>query len=323
MRRSPAHLPSVADVARSFALVVGFGLASLVAAAGAAHSASLRVQGFSQATNDPDGQDVVDEAGAVGPVSTGASSAGASTLGAGNASGQVGASAEFGVLRARATGSASGPFGESGGAVSGGSIGASWEDRFTILPADPSLQFQPGTFVFRLLLDGTLAASAGGATLSNTRAQFGLFVAAGSCAVGCEFRRFGQRGDFGSQGGGVIESGDPIADFTSTPVPFAFGIPVDLRVVLDAFAQAVAGLDPALSSADAALGQTLVWDGLLQVDDARGSPVTAYTVTSDSGVDWSRPVPEPATAACVALGCALLAASARRRRAHGVARESA
>jgi hypothetical protein len=279
-----------------------------------ARAASLRVQGFSQATNDPDVQDPVDESGAIGPISGDASSFGTATVGGGTASGQVAGSADYGLLRTRSSGTASGPFADVGGAVSGGNLQVSWTDRFTIAPPDPSLLFQPGTFVFRILLDGTLSASAGGALESNTRAQHSLFVEAGTCSVGCEFQRFGEHGDFGSQGGGVIDTGDPIMDLTSTPVPFLFGVGIDLTVTLTSTAQAVAGIAPFVSSADADLGTSLAWDGFLEVRDGSGDLVTGYTVSSDSRFDWSKPVPEPASAVGLALGLAALAARRRRTR---------
>lgn len=309
MRRSSAPTPPASNLAAVFLIAW-----AVVAGAASARAASLEVDGFSNATNDPQVQDLVNESGAAGPIAGGASSAGSATVGSGATSGTVSGSADYGVLRVRASGTASGPFLDVGGGVAGGSIEASWTDRFTIVPANPSLNFQPGTFTFVILLDGTLSADAGGAMQSNTRAQFGLNVDAGTCTSGCDFRLFGEHGDFGSQGGGVIDTGDQIANFTSPPVPFLFGVSVGLSVALQAFAQAVSGAEPVVSSADADLGTSLLWGGLVSVADGSGSPVTAYTVTSESGVDWSQPIPEPATGACLAAGLAALAAGARRHR---------
>ncbi len=279
-------------------------------------AASLRVQGFSQASNDPDVQDPVDESGPVAPISGTAMSQGFATVGTGAASGQVAGSARYGLLRVQATGGASGPYGDQGGGIGGGSIEASWTDTFTITPSNPNLDFTEGTFVFSILLSGSLAASSGGATESNTRAQYSLFVDAGTCIMGCDFRVDGEQADFGSLGGGVVASGDPIGPFTSTPVPFLFGVPIDLTVALSAFAQAVAGLEAVSSTADANLSNTLVWGGFVEVRDASANLVTGYGVSSDSSVDWSQPVavPEPASVLQAAWGLLGLAAAARRRR---------
>jgi MYXO-CTERM domain-containing protein len=276
-------------------------------------SASLRVQGFSHATNDPDVQDLVDQTAATGPLPAGATSAGAATSGGGAASGQVSGEADYGMLRVRASGTASGPFLDIGGGVSGGSIQASWTDRFAIEPADPDLLFQPGTFVIEIELGGSLAADAGGASHSNTRAQYGLYVDAGSCSSGCDFQRFGEQGDFGLLDGGEIFTGDPIARFTSPPVPFAFGIGIDLSVALSAVAQAVAGEEVVTSSADANLEGTLAWAGIAEVRDGADELVTEYSVTSESGVDWSQPVPEPTGGPCAMAALVGLAGAARRR----------
>jgi hypothetical protein len=271
------------------ALALGF-LAALPAA-----GASLRVQGFSQATNDPDFQDLVDETAPIGPLAAGATSAGVAASGGGSASGEVSAEADYGVLRARAIGTASGPFLDPGNAVAGGSIEAAWTDRFTIQPADPDLLLQDGTFVLEMTLDGSLTADAGGASQSNTRAQYNLTVEAGTCSPGCNFKLVGEQSDFGLLGGGQTFEGDPVADFKSPPVPFVFGVPIDLSVELSAVAQAVAAEEPVTSSADADPTHTLVWNGLSEVRNASQGLVTDFSVISDSGVDWSRPVPEPSS----------------------------
>lgn len=284
-----------------------------------ARGESLRVLGFSQATNDPEFQEFVDESAVVGPLAAGAASAGVATMGGGAASGEVSGEADYGVLRARAIGAASGPFLDVGGALAGGSIEASWTDTLTIQPGDPELLFQPGTFVLEIALDGSLAADAGGASQSNTRAQYDLTVEAGTCMSGCDFKLVGEQGDFGLLGGGQSFTGDPIADFTSTPVPFVFGIPIDLTVGLSAVAQAVAGEEAVTSSADANLEQTLTWGGISEVRNLAQDLVTDYSVASESGVDWSQPVPEPAMALCAGAALLGLAGSAGRR---GRAREA-
>jgi hypothetical protein len=302
-------------------LALGF-LAALPAA-----GASLRVQGFSLATNDPDFEDLVDETAPVGPLSAGATSAGNATNGGGSASGEVSAEADYGVLRARAIGTASGPFLDPGNATAGGDIEASWTDRLTIQPGDPGLLLQQGTFVFEMTFGGSLTADAGGASQSDTRADYFLTVEAGTCDAGCSFKLGGDQSDLGLLGGGQGFQGDPLADFESTPVPFVFGMPIDFSVELSAIAQAVAAEEAVTSSADADLTRTLTWNGISEVRDAAQDLVTDFSVMSDSGVDWSRPVPEPARElgeGAALLGLAVLRgmgarAGCRRNAPRGVA----
>src|SRR5262245_2274477 len=89
----------------AFAIAGGLSLASVPAAA-----SSLLVYGSSQASNDPDGQDLVNLTASIGPLSGGAMSSGAATIGSGSALGSASGSADYGVLRVQSSGQASGPF---------------------------------------------------------------------------------------------------------------------------------------------------------------------------------------------------------------------
>jgi hypothetical protein len=291
-----------------------------------ASAASLAVDGSFAATNDPDGQDLVNLTATQGTLTGTVSAAGVSGTGSGEAAGQATASAEYGRLRAQAGGAAFGPFPEFGGGVATGSIQASWSDVLVIQTGNPSLLNQLGSLLFQIQLSGSLFADAGGADLSNTRASYSVRVESAFCGTVCSTERFGERDDFGSQGGAAISQGDPIATFTGTPLDFLFGVPFDLNVFLSASAQAVAGVASFTSTASADLGSTLEWGGILELRDGAGNLVTDYAVTSESGTDWSQPVPEPATVVLVAMGLLPLATAARRgvpRRAAALARSAA
>jgi hypothetical protein len=95
--------------------------------------------------------------------------------------------------------------------------------------------------------------------------------------------------------------GDPFGRYESDLVRFTWGQPIDLGVRLDA--DAVGRL---LAAGESRAVVTLDWLGFAQVLDANLQPVANYAVTSDSGVDWSQPVPEPpsAASALAALLCA-------------------
>jgi len=66
------------------------------------------------------------------------------------------------------------------------------------------------------------------------------------------------------------------------------------------------------ATASGDFAHTLTWGGFTEVRDAQGNLVTHYTLTSDSGTDWSKPVPEPGTLPLVGAGLAGLAISRRR-----------
>jgi hypothetical protein len=68
---------------------------------------------------------------------------------------------------------------------------------------------------------------------------------------------------------------------------------------------------------DLNLFHSLVWDGIDSVtDDTTGETVTDWTITSESGVDYSKPVrdvPEPSSLAIAGLGAFAWLLAARRR----------
>jgi hypothetical protein len=126
----------------------------------------------------------------------------------------------------------------------------------------------------------------------------------------------------GTGGGGINPP-------SSIPVSFVVrvGSPFHLTITLDALASAVAdsGIDPqnpGTASADsiADFSHTLSWGGITSVTDSDGNPITDWTVTSDSGFDYSQPfvdVPEPSTLAFLAIalpGLLLVSRYCRQRR---------
>lgn len=95
------------------------------------------------------------------------------------------------------------------------------------------------------------------------------------------------------------------------PIAFTFGQPFLLSVQSSAatFSRTVP-LGTTLANAD--LRFTIQWMGIQDVADAQG-PVASFTLTSDSGVDWAQPVPEPRAAGLAGAAAALLALLGERR----------
>jgi hypothetical protein len=92
------------------------------------------------------------------------------------------------------------------------------------------------------------------------------------------------------------------------------GVPYRLALDLDIFGDVTAERDQ-IADFDAEFQHTLLWGGIESVRDATtGAPITDWTITSDSGFDYSKPadVPEPSTAALLAIGCVVALVVCRR-----------
>jgi hypothetical protein len=181
----------------------------------------------------------------------------------------------------------SGGLGQTGGNfVMWGHPLAEFEDGLTIDPPDPSLLFQPGTFVAVLELEGQGHASAGGALSSNTRAEYNFSASIGDYHVSL----FGEWFDFGNESG---FTGDLPEKIVSDPIQFTFGIEIPVRIGLSLLAQAVPALEPVPSQADLDFGGSMRWGGIQEVRDGDGHLVAGYSTVSLSGTDYFLPVPEP------------------------------
>lgn len=94
-------------------------------------------------------------------------------------------------------------------------------------------------------------------------------------------------------------------------VPFVFGQPIDILASMTVTTDA--STTPLGGDFDVVIDAThsLYWKGISQVTDGQGRVLSGYSVTSDSGTDWSRsfvppPVPEPGSLALMAAGLGLL-----------------
>jgi hypothetical protein len=100
--------------------------------------------------------------------------------------------------------------------------------------------------------------------------------------------------------------------FFSESVPIAFGVTFgEPGFFLVSLSTNIGrnSISTAPGTADLDFSGTATWSGIQQVT-VGGSPVP-FTITSESGTDWTEPVPEPAQAAMLLAGAALLCAVRR------------
>lgn len=95
-------------------------------------------------------------------------------------------------------------------------------------------------------------------------------------------------------------------------VPFIYGERISIFGALNTSVKGVTNWDHSASfSADMDASHSLYWNGIGSVTDGNGHAVTGYTLTSDSGTDWTRnfaaaPVPEPTSALLMLAGLGAL-----------------
>jgi hypothetical protein len=113
----------------------------------------------------------------------------------------------------------------------------------------------------------------------------------------------------------------PVCDGSSPPRFYAESIPVDWTVRFGE--PGIFGVDistaidrnsisTAPGTGDLDFGSTASWTGIDSVT-AGGNPVS-FTITAESGTDWTQAVPEPSHAALLLTGATVLSATARPRR---------
>lgn len=110
---------------------------------------------------------------------------------------------------------------------------------------------------------------------------------------------------------GVYQS-DPASGLSgvfSFDIPIVFGTPFQIRADLTAFTQAFATVPGDVASAYSNFGSSGYWGGITEVHLANGTVLSDYTLSSQSGFDWSKssvPAPVPVPAAMWLLGSGLL-----------------
>lgn len=137
---------------------------------------------------------------------------------------------------------------------------------------------------------------------------------------------------------GAVSAGSEVTNFydwglagePAVDAQYSFELPVVLgqTVLLDLFVQAAASasawrtgspgsaayLVPTQSSAVSNFGSTATWQGITALKLNDGTPLQDWTISSASGFDYTRPVPEPGGWLLLAGGLALTASVRGRKR---------
>lgn len=235
------------------------------------------------------------------------------------------ASAANGHLRATASAAVSTlpPLGQSVPLALGISVNAMGRQSDDLLFASPGVAAgTPAKMTFSMQIDGTMGAfnlSTSGNAASKAVWLFSATTdsnrrSLGSAGVSGELTNFY---DWGL-------AGDPDVDaLYSFELPVVLGQTVNFNLTLEAKASAsgwrtgspgtAAYLTPVQSSAVSNFGSTATWQGITSLKLNDGTPLQDWTLSSASGFDYTRPVPEPGSWLLLAGGLALLAALRGRK----------
>jgi hypothetical protein len=219
--------------------------------------------------------------------------------------------ADFGLLRNR-SGAASQEPGGGGSQLWGAGANVSWDDSFTIAPANPALLGTVGTFVSVIAVSGS--GGVGESVLSD------FWAGSAGWQVTITFTPLTQptvqSALLGQWIGNSLVApsytGDALVNQVVSNVSFVFGEPVRTTALLQTTASAEIGTF-GRSESFADFHSTLANLGFQEVRDSQGALLAPadYSVSSDSETDWSEPHPLP-DANAPWLAIALLALRAQR-----------
>lgn len=208
------------------------------------------------------------------------------------------------------------------GAYGLASVDVEWRDTFNISAGALNGTLGTATFSINVALGSTVAENEFGTIDPNfctwncvtASTNWSLDVTAGAYTATQPIKAGGHATDGGF-------SGDSPGLFTYT-VPIVFGGDNDIWVRFIATAGATGAFQPgpATISGSALLdfANTVEWQGITEVRDGDGNLVTAFSVTSGSGVDYAQPIAAvPLPAAGWLLLSAMIALGGRVRRAPG------
>jgi len=96
----------------------------------------------------------------------------------------------------------------------------------------------------------------------------------------------------------------------AVPITFGDGFTFGIYGFASAGKRSSSGV-PGTSSASIDFGNTITWGGINAILDANGNEIANYTLTSDTGLDWTGVVPAPGASVVFAMG---MTGVVRRRR---------
>jgi hypothetical protein len=221
-------------------------------------------------------------------------------------------SADFGQLRLKAQldANTAGAAADLGPFLSGATGG--WSDHLTITATDPANDGKAGRLFARLHVDGTLDAVDGVPSEAGLRIQHWQLGG----PIGNP-----NTADYLNLADGFGAGATPhktVNEDVIIGVNFTFGTAFDLGMFATAYVLAPKGAVPAAVHPKSDFTNGVVWDGIYAVNLSSTSQPVGYTVTADSGIDYTQPVPltvpEPGAEALeeVAL-CGVGAAALLRR----------
>ena len=195
-----------------------------------------------------------------------------------------------------------------------------WSDTITMLPTSPDLFFRTGIARVQLGYSGAVTTTTGG-FFAQASSDF-LFCFQGGFSNVCINRGTLSESTVDGLGRGPAYGGDPPTGTLEPLVIFTYGVPfpIGMTGAAGTWSGAVSGVLPGTTSnaaASSAFLRTFSWLGFVEVVDDQGNLVTDYRVTSETGIDWSQPVPEPSMRVLLATALAALAGLARTGRRRG------
>lgn len=181
---------------------------------------------------------------------------------------------------------------------------AGWTDTWVLMPANPAQMGQNVVLSFGLHLSGVLD----GLPTGNSYTRIGTQVWLNNApASGQSFRAQGQG-----------QGGFPFHQVIDQDLNFQVSVTLGQSFELGLFSRASVGTAGAgpdwFSEASSDFASTLTWQGISGVTLA-GNAI-AYTLSSQSGIDWQQafaPVPEPATTWLLSVGLLTMLLLLRRR----------
>jgi hypothetical protein len=200
---------------------------------------------------------------------------------------------------------------------------ARFHDEIKVMPASPALDFTMGTMTVGLLVEGSAQVEAFDVDLTGIPDHFlvsrlglgwTLSIALGE-QLGHRHVAYPVQENLEIDARSVppqrgAAASDPA--FLTVELPIRLGVPLFLTVDLQGGGggAALAGRGSVQGRLD--VSRTVEWGGIVDITDAEGQSI-AYTLSSESGTDWTQPIPAPEPLA-LAAGLSVIGALAGLRR---------